>query len=41
MAAGVAGPAAAGVDRWLGEHNAPGGIMLPEFYNQLVAMHGT
>ncbi len=26
---------------WLGESNAPGGIMLPEFYNQLVAMHGT
>ena len=25
----------------LGEDNAPGGIMLPEFYNQLVAMHGT
>ena len=26
---------------WLGNANAPGGIMLPEFYNQLVAMHGT
>ncbi len=25
----------------LGEANAPGGIMLPEFYNQLGAMHGT
>jgi cytochrome c oxidase subunit 1 len=25
----------------LGQSNAPGGIMLPEFYNQLVAMHGT
>jgi len=25
----------------LGEANVPGGIMLPEFYNQLVAMHGT
>jgi cytochrome c oxidase subunit 1 len=25
----------------LGESNAPGGVMLPEFYNQLVAMHGT
>src|SRR5689334_16080527 len=25
----------------LGERNAPGGIMLPEFYNQLIAMHGT
>jgi cytochrome c oxidase subunit I len=26
---------------WLGMANAPGGIMLPEFYNQLGAMHGT
>ena len=25
----------------LGESRAPGGIMLPEFYNQLGAMHGT
>jgi cytochrome c oxidase subunit I len=25
----------------LGEANTPGGFMLPEFYNQLVAMHGT
>ena len=25
----------------LGQANAPGGIMLPEFYNQLGAMHGT
>ena len=25
----------------LGDMNAPGGIMLPEFYNQLGAMHGT
>ncbi|MEZ5333523.1 MAG: cbb3-type cytochrome c oxidase subunit I [Thermoanaerobaculia bacterium] len=25
----------------LGDSNAPGGIMLPEFYNQLGAMHGT
>src|SRR5437868_3314020 len=25
----------------LGASNAPGGIMLPEFYNQLGAMHGT
>ncbi len=24
-----------------GETNAPGGILLPEFYNQLVAMHGS
>ena len=29
------------IGRWLGELNAPGGMMLPEFYNQLVAMHGT
>ncbi len=26
---------------WLGTANAPGGVMLPEFYNQLGAMHGT
>ena len=26
---------------WLGEANAPGAILLPEFYNQLVAMHGS
>ena len=25
----------------LGDERAPGGIMLPEFYNQLGAMHGT
>ncbi|HYE87451.1 MAG TPA: cbb3-type cytochrome c oxidase subunit I [Vicinamibacterales bacterium] len=25
----------------IGEVNAPGRVMLPEFYNQLVAMHGT
>ena len=25
----------------LGESNAPDGVMLPEFYNQLGAMHGT
>jgi cytochrome c oxidase subunit 1 len=25
----------------LGETNAPGGIILPEFYNQLGAMYGT
>ena len=25
----------------VGQNNAPGGFMLPEFYNQLVAMHGT
>ena len=29
------------VGGWLGDANAPGGIMLPEFYNQLGAMHGT
>jgi cytochrome c oxidase subunit I len=29
------------VGAWLGEANAPGGIILPEFYNQLAAMHGT
>ena len=29
------------VGQWLGELNAPGGVILPEFYNQLVAMHGT
>ena len=26
---------------WLGQDRAPMGIMLPEFYNQLGAMHGT
>ena len=29
------------VGAWLGQENAPGGILLPEFYYQLVAMHGT
>jgi len=29
------------IARFLSEANAPGGIMLPEFYNQLGAMHGT
>ncbi len=29
------------IGSWLGDANAPGGIMLPEFYNQLGAMHGT
>src|SRR5439155_21891174 len=29
------------IGNWLGQANAPGGIMLPEFYNQLGAMHGT
>src|SRR3989338_8023904 len=29
------------VGGWFGEDRMPGGIMLPEFYNQLGAMHGT
>jgi len=29
------------VGRWFGDNSMPGGIMLPEFYNQLGAMHGT
>jgi cytochrome c oxidase subunit 1 len=29
------------IGSWFGELNAPGGVILPEFYNQLVAMHGT
>ena len=29
------------IGQWLGDARAPGGIMLPEFYNQLGAMHGT
>ncbi len=29
------------IGAWLGAANAPGGILLPEFYNQLGAMHGT
>jgi len=29
------------IGNFLGEANAPGGQMLPEFYNQLGAMHGT
>ncbi|MGE0592397.1 MAG: cbb3-type cytochrome c oxidase subunit I [Vicinamibacterales bacterium] len=29
------------VGSWFGEANAPGGIVLPEFYNQLSGMHGT
>jgi cytochrome c oxidase subunit 1 len=29
------------IGQWLGQSRAPGGIMLPEFYNQLGAMHGT
>ena len=34
-------PLAAGARASVGETNAPGGYMAPEFYNQLVAMHGT
>ena len=29
------------IGRFLGEARAPGGIMLPDFYNELGAMHGT
>ena len=29
------------IDNLPGAANAPGGIVLPEFYNQLGAMHGT
>ena len=29
------------IGEWLGEQNAPGGVILPEFFNQLGAMHGT
>jgi cytochrome c oxidase subunit 1 len=29
------------IGSWFGESRMPGGIMLPEFYNQLGAMHGT
>src|SRR3990167_10261876 len=29
------------IGRWLGENRAPGGVVLPEFYNELGAMHGT
>ena len=34
-------PVPSSIAFFLGESNAPGGIMLPEFYNQLVAMHGS
>ncbi len=30
-----------GIGSWFGEDHMPGGVMLPEFYNQLGAMHGT
>src|SRR5438309_6203559 len=30
-----------GIGRLLGELRMPGGVMAPEFYNQLGAMHGT
>src|SRR5437764_10410797 len=29
------------IGNWFGNDKAPGGIMLPEFYNMLGAMHGT
>ena len=29
------------IGHWFGEERMPGGVMLPEFYNQLGAMHGT
>src|SRR2546426_3912865 len=29
------------IGKWLGETRMPGGVMAPEFYNQLGAMHGT
>ncbi len=29
------------IGKWFGEARMPGGIMLPEFYNSLGAMHGT
>jgi len=29
------------IGKWFGESRMPGGSMLPEFYNQLGAMHGT
>ena len=42
MAAGVADqPLPPWLANAVGSANAPGGIMLPEFYNQLVAMHGS
>ena len=34
-------PLPAALTTLVGEANAPGGYMAPEFYNQLVAMHGT
>ena len=41
MAACVSESAPRMVGQLLGETRMPGGIMLPEFYNQLGAMHGT
>ena len=29
------------IGTWFSEANMPGGVMVPEFYNQLGAMHGT
>lgn len=34
-------PLPPGIGSLLGSANAPGGVLLPEFYQQLVAMHGT
>jgi len=34
-------PLPAGIAGLLGDRSAPGGVLLPEFYQQLVAMHGT
>ena len=34
-------PLPTGIAAIVGQTNAPGGYMAPEFYNQLVAMHGT
>jgi len=35
------GQAVAWLGKLLGENRMPGGVMLPEFYNELGAMHGT
>ena len=35
------GKALPGIGALFGENNMPGGVMLPEFYNSLGAMHGT
>ena len=41
LAAGLAGQPRSRAVAILGETKAPGGIILPEFYNSLVTMHGT